>query len=243
MAARLLSRCGRILVFTGAGISTESGIPDFRGPGGVWSRIDPDEFTIDRYLSSRHTRIASWRMRIDNGHLVPNDGHRAVTSLWRRGRLAGCVTQNIDGLHQKAGTPPEAVVELHGTAAETVCLECGRLLPTTQVARRVQAGEEDPACETCGGILKIAVVLFGEALPAHQLARAAAMVEVADAVLAVGSTLSVFPAAGIPLGVVNRGHPLVIVNDAPTEFDDLAEVIVTQRAGIALPRLAATLVS
>ena len=239
-AARALAGRTNVLVFTGAGISTESGIPDFRGPGGLWTMIDPDQFTIDRYVASRATRVAWWQLRFGDTQVLdarPNDGHRAVTALWRSGRLAGCVTQNIDGLHQKAGTPPEVVIELHGNVNETVCLTCEMRQPTVDVARRVAAGDQDPACTSCGGILKTAVVFFGELLPKHELERAANLVDVADAVLAVGSTLSVFPASSIPLEVVTRGHPLVIVNEGGTEFDDLADVVVSARAGTALPRL------
>ncbi|OFW67133.1 MAG: hypothetical protein A2Z12_03635 [Actinobacteria bacterium RBG_16_68_21] len=242
-AARVFAGRSRLLIFTGAGISTESGIPDFRGPNGLWARIDPAEFTIDRYLASRKTRAASWRMRADSGTLdaQPNDGHRAVTALWRTGRTAGCITQNIDGLHQKAGLPPAAVVELHGNATQTECLSCRRRQPTAAIAARVAAGEADPPCRDCGGILKIRVVLFGELLPEDELDRAAEMTAVADGVIAIGSTLSVYPAAGIPLEVVGRGHPLVIINQGPTELDDLAEVIIDEPAGTALPRLVAAL--
>src|SRR4030042_860431 len=144
-AAQLKDR-RRILVFTGAGISTESGIPDFRGPQGVWTTVDPDEFTLERYLRYPETRRRSWQMRMNSGALdaEPNAAHRAVVDLWRTGRMIGCVTQNIDGLHQKAGLPDEAVAELHGNAQTTVCLECGHEQPTADVLRRGEAGEDDP---------------------------------------------------------------------------------------------------
>jgi len=242
-AARALAGRTNILVFTGAGISTESGIPDFRGPQGLWTKIDPEEFDIDRYRSNKETRRASWRMRIGSGVVGarPNAGHHAVASLWRGGRMVGCVTQNVDGLHQRAGLPSEAVVELHGNVSETVCLDCGARYPTLDVIRRVDAGEDDPQCTACGGVLKVGVVMFGEYLPTRELERAADMVAGADAVVAVGSTLSVSPAAGIPLGVVARGKPMVIINTGATDLDDLADVVIPEQAGSALPRLVSAL--
>jgi NAD-dependent deacetylase len=233
----------RILVFTGAGISTESGIPDFRGPDGVWTKVDPAEFTIDRYLQNPDTRRRSWQMRLEGGALQakPNRAHRAVVDLWKTGRMVGCVTQNIDGLHQRAGLPEETVVELHGNLHHTRCLRCGDRQPTAEVAARVQAGDHDPACMLCGGILKTDVVLFGEMLPAAASDYAFRLAGRADAVVAVGSTLSVFPAAYVPLQVAEAGHPLVIVNLGPTEFDALATVCIDAPAGKALPALVAAL--
>jgi NAD-dependent deacetylase len=238
-AAGALGDRRRILVFTGAGISTESGIPDFRGPDGVWTRVDPAEFTIDRYLAAAETRIRVWEMRAGSGSLAakPNRAHRAIVTLWRTGRMAGCVTQNIDGLHQKAGLPTDAVVELHGSAHHTVCLGCGDRQPTSDVVERVEAGDADPHCVQCNGILKADVVLFGEALPVHATDRAFQLASEADAVIAVGSTLSVFPAAWVPLEVVQGGGPLVILNQGPTEFDELAAVRIDGLAGETLPRL------
>jgi NAD-dependent deacetylase len=233
----------RILVFTGAGISTESGIPDFRGPDGVWTKVDPAEFTLERYLSSADTRRASWQRRTRSGALdaAPNRGHEAVVRLWETGRMVGCVTQNIDGLHTAAGLPDEAVVEVHGNARTTSCLDCGATLPTTEVAERVAAGDDDPACEECGGILKVDVVYFGEMLPDDAMAQAFEWSAHADAVLAIGSTLGVFPAASVPLDVVRAGHPMVIVNRGATEMDALATVIVQGAAGETLPELVAHL--
>ena len=226
-------------MFTGAGISTESGIPDFRGPDGVWRRVDPSEFTLERYLSDVTTRRAAWRRRTRSGALTaaPNRGHEAVVRLWRSGRMVGCVTQNIDGLHAAAGLPSEALVEMHGNARTTTCLECGASLPTIQVAARVETGEDDPPCERCGGVLKVDVVYFGEMLPAGAVARAFEWSARADAVLAVGSTLGVYPAASLPLDVVRAGHPMVIVNRGPTDLDHLATVIVDGSSGDVLPEL------
>ena len=244
-AASLLRPCRRILAFTGAGVSTESGIPDFRGPDGVWTRVDPDEFTLDRYLRYPETRRRSWRMRLTSGALdaAPNAAHRALVDLWSAGLLLGCVTQNIDGLHQKAGLPDEAVVELHGNAHTAACLGCGDRRPTAEVLSLVEAGDDDPHCLLCGAILKTAVVYFGEMLPPGPLDEAFDLAEQADAVLSVGSTLSVFPAAEVPLRVASRARPLVILNVGPTEFDHLASARIEARAGTALPALVAALVA
>jgi NAD-dependent deacetylase len=238
-AARLLEDKGRILVFTGAGISTESGIPDFRGPDGVWTRVDPDEFTIVRYLSNPETRRRSWSMRAESGVMdaLPNAAHTALVDLWQSGRMSACVTQNIDGLHQQAGLPHEAVVELHGNAGATVCVRCSSRAATAAVLERVRAGDGDPACEACGGILKTDVVFFGETLPPAATARAFELAKHCDAVVAVGSTLSVYPAAYVPLEATRDGSPLVIVNQGPTDLDHLATARIEGPAGTILPRL------
>jgi len=242
-AARILEDKHLILVFTGAGISTESGIPDFRGPGGVWTRVDPDEFTIVRYLANPQTRRRSWVMRAESGMLdaLPNAAHHALVDLWRSGRMSACVTQNIDGLHQRAGLPDEAVVELHGNAHCTVCVRCSERRPTAEILERVRSGDEDPSCPVCGGILKTDVVFFGETLPPAATARAFDLAEECDAVIAVGSTLSVFPAAYVPLEAIQDGAPLVIVNRGPTDMDHLATVRVDAPAGAFLPELVSLL--
>lgn len=241
--ADLLRGRNRLLVYTGAGISTASGIPDFRGPHGLWSRVDPDDFTIFRYLADPEVRRRVWRTRATTGVLdaLPNRGHLAITRLWEAGLLVGCATQNVDGLHRSAGLPPEALVELHGTAATASCYSCGLEVPTRSVMERLEAGEEDPSCSVCGGILKTDVVMFGEALPPGAMARAHSMAESADAALAVGTTLGVFPAAEIPLAVADRGMPLVIINRGATEFDHRAALVIDADAGEALDHLARSL--
>lgn len=238
-AAAQLKPCRQILVFTGAGISTESGIPDFRGPQGIWRTVDPDEFTIDRYVRYPETRRRSWQMRMNAGAFdaEPNAAHRAVVDLWRAGRVAGCVTQNIDGLHQKAGLPDDVVAELHGNVRHTVCLECDDRRPIEEVLRRIEAGDTDPACGRCGGILKADVVFFGEMLPADAFELAIDMAQAADAVVSVGSTLSVTPACHIPLLVADRGLPFVIINRGAIDFDRLATARIDGAAGEALPAL------
>lgn len=237
--ADLLRGRRRILVFTGAGISTESGIPDFRGPDGVWTRVDPEDFTIERYRSDPDVRRRSWQRRATAWFLdaAPNDGHRAITRMWEAGWMIGCITQNVDGLHTAAGLPDEGLVEIHGSAATTSCLTCRRRVPTREVAARVAAGDDDPRCASCEGILKADVILFGEELPRRAMERARAMAGAADGVLAVGSTLSVYPAAGIPLAVAARGKPFVIVNQGATDLDDRADAVVPEAAGVALSAL------
>ena len=242
-AAELLAGASRLLVFTGAGVSTESGIPDFRGPGGLWTKLDPAEFTIDRYLSSPDVRKRSWQRWAASPlrRAQPNRAHLAVAELARMGRLEGCVTQNIDGLHQAAGLARELVVEVHGNAWTAACLVCEARWPAEEVHRRVEAGDEDPRCPGCGGIVKLTVVSFGQAMPAREMDRACAMAERADGVLAAGTTLSVWPAAGIPLAAARRGAPFVIVNMGPTDFDRAAGLKIERPAGEALTELAARL--
>lgn len=239
-AIEILRDCTNILVFTGAGISTESGIPDFRGPDGVWTKVDPAEFTIQRYLANPETRKRSWKMRSEGGMLgaAPNDGHRAIVDMWEAGRLVGCVTQNIDGLHVAGGLPEDALVEVHGNVRTTSCVDCGDRMPTSVVLHRLDAGDEDPSCDECGGILKVDVVLFGEAMPEREMTRATAMAMVADAALSVGSTLGVYPAAYIPLSVAESGRPLVIVNQGDTELDRIAAAKIDGPASTSLRAIA-----
>ncbi len=237
-----------MLVFTGAGISTESGIPDFRGPDGLWTRVDPDDFTIERYVTSPDIRRRAWRMHLEGAlwgarvEVRPNPGHQALVDLWRAGRVTGVVTQNVDGLHQAAGLDDDAVAELHGNVRRVRCLgRCSTTWPTEEVLQRVEAGEEDPHCPACGALVKTTTVLFGELLSPETLARARGMADAAGAVLVVGSTLSVHPAAGVAVSVVQRGAPMVIVNRGPTDLDRLAAVRIDAPAGSALPTLAEAL--
>jgi NAD-dependent deacetylase len=243
-AASVLRGVRRILAFTGAGISTESGIPDFRGPNGVWNDFDPADFTIERYLEDGAVRRRRWRIHQQGilwgarSAVEPNQAHVALTRLARAGRLAGCVTQNVDGLHQRAGLGEEEVAELHGNVRSVRCWDCRRTWAVAEVLARVDAGDDDPHCLECGGILKTATVLFGETIPADQFERAMAMAAGADAVLVIGSTGSVYPAADVALSVVDAGGPMVIVNLGPTEFDRLAACKLDGPAGALLPVLA-----
>jgi NAD-dependent deacetylase len=242
-AATLLTGRDRILIFTGAGISTESGIPDFRGPSGVWKSANPDDFTLSNYVGNADFRKAAWERRFESPlrHAEPNPAHLAIADLWESNRMIGCVTQNIDGLHQKAGLPDRAIVELHGNTRGIRCMDCGTDADPGDVEARWRSGEADPVCAICGGILKSMVVYFGEMLPTRALATAAAWSADADAVISIGSTLSVYPAASVPLDVASRGAPFVIVNDGPTDHDGVAAVRLEGRAGTLLPQLVAEL--
>jgi NAD-dependent deacetylase len=238
-AAGLLGAARRIVVFSGAGISTESGIPDFRSPGGLWTRYDPRKLGFRRYQTDPDTRRLAWRLRRELFHLqaLPNPAHLACVRLAEAGRLAGVVTQNIDGLHLDAGLPAELLCEVHGTGREVVCLACGDRGPMAAAVARVEAGEEDPACRRCGGILKAATVSFGQPIPPAVWARAMRMTAACDAFVAVGSSLVVQPAASLPVQARDQGATLVIVNREPTPLDDLADAVLPGEAGTVLPAL------
>lgn len=238
-AIEVLSPCRRILVFTGAGISTESGIPDFRGPNGLWTRLDPDDFRYERYLGDAAFRAESWGRRFDSPlrGALPNPAHDAVTDLYRSGRSPGCVTQNVDGLHAAAGLPAEGLVEIHGSVWRLHCIGCGDEPDIAETEKRWRDGDPDPRCTTCGGILKTTTVMFGEEMPQSEVERALSMADEADAVLVIGSTLSVYPAAFIPVDVAERGRPMVIVNQGPTDHDRLAAARVDGPAGRIVPEL------
>jgi NAD-dependent deacetylase len=231
----------RICVLTGAGISTESGIPDYRGPNGVWTR-DPDAeklVTLSVYLHDPEIRRRSWLLRreLATADVRPNPGHAALVDLQREGRLRALLTQNIDGLHQAAGST--GVRELHGTVHDVVCTACGGRMPIADVLARVDAGEPDPACPQCGGVLKTATVYFGEALDPEVLDAAAAAAADCDVFLAVGTSLGVYPAAGLVEVAAAHGARVVIVNAEPTPYDGLADLVVREPIGQALPALLA----
>jgi NAD-dependent deacetylase len=236
-AVDVLGRAERILAFTGAGCSTESGIPDFRGPDGLWTRVDPDDFTIDRFVSSSEIRVRSWKMHQDGAlwgdraDILPNPAHLGLAQLWSRDRLTGIVTQNVDGLHQAAGVPDIGVAEVHGNVRKSLCMGCEARWATSEVLEWVDAGMTDPHCPHCGSIVKTTTVMFGELLPDDEMDKARSMAETADAVLVIGSTLGVYPAALIPLSVVRRGAPMVIINLGPTDHDELATVKLEAPAG------------
>jgi len=231
----------RIVVLTGAGISTESGIPDFRGPQGVWTKNPGAEkmATLSHYVSDPEVRRRAWRNRLESPawQAKPNAGHLALVALERGGRLHTLITQNVDGLHQKAGSSPERVVEIHGTIHEVTCLDCGERAPMERALARVRAGEEDPPCRSCGGILKSATISFGQNLVAEDLARAERAAKSCDLLLAVGSTLSVFPIAGVVPVAKRAGARVVILNAEPTEMDELADAVIRGAIGQILPVL------
>jgi NAD-dependent deacetylase len=231
----------RVVVLTGAGISTDSGIPDFRGPEGVWTK-DPEaerRSTLDAYLGDPEVRRRAWqdRLRSPTWYAEPNAGHRALVVLERQGRLDTLVTQNIDGLHQLAGNDPDKVVEIHGTMREVVCLSCGYRGPAGPALDRVRAGEDDPPCRRCGGILKSATISFGQSLVVEDLLRAEAAARRCDLLLAVGTSLGVYPAAGLVPLAAEHGATVVIANAEPPPYDRIAAAVVRQPLGTALPAL------
>lgn len=231
------------VALTGAGISTESGIPDFRGPQGVWTRDPKAEARADIrfYLSDPQVRRDAWRMRLDHpGRTAqPNDGHRALVELEQLGRLELLITQNIDGLHLAAGSSSERLVEIHGTAREYICLACGDRGPMEVALERVRTGEADPPCLSCGGILKSATISFGQPLDAADLARAEAAAAGSDVFLAIGSSLTVYPVAWLPERAVANGARLIIVNAEPTPLDERAHAVLRGQIGEVLPALVA----
>ncbi len=231
----------RVVVLTGAGISTESGIPDFRGPQGLWTRNPAAEkmATLQHYMADPEVRKAAWRNRLESPAWTaePNAGHRALVALERRGTLELLVTQNIDGLHQRAGSSPDRLVEIHGTMREVTCMACGQRAAMERALARVRAGEEDPPCRTCGGILKSATISFGQGLVQRDLLRAQAAARRCDLMLAVGTKLSVYPVAGIVPVAKQAGARVVIVNADETEMDGLADAVVRGSIGEVLPRI------
>ena len=235
--ARLIARASRIVAFTGAGISTESGIPDFRSPGGVWDRYAPINF--QDFLGDAEARRETWRRGLHTYPVVaaaqPNAAHLALVELERGGKLSAVITQNIDGLHQRAGHAPDRVIELHGNAHGVRCLSCRAWSSREEIHRRVIAGEEEPPCRECGGILKPTSVSFGESMPWDDVRRAEREALTSDLLLVVGSSLVVYPAASIPRAAARSGVPLAIVNAAETPLDGLARVLLRGRAGQLLP--------
>ena len=229
------------MALTGAGISTDSGIPDFRGPQGVWTRNPGAErlSTLQNYLADPEVRVAAWRARLDHPawHAKPNTGHLALTRLEERGVLHALITQNIDELHQQAGNTPQRVIELHGTMRRVVCWGCGEKYSMQAAIDRVRAGETDPHCRSCGGILKSDTISFGQALDPKVLERAMQTAREADLLLAIGTSLQVYPAAGIVPIAREAGARIVITNAQPTPFDDMADAVIRTPIGEALPRI------
>ena len=231
----------RIVVLTGAGISTESGIPDFRGPQGVWTKDPQAEklSNIHYYVADPEVRRKSWQARLAHPawKARPNAGHAAIVELERRGKLHALVTQNIDGLHQKAGNSPERVIEVHGTVHDVVCLSCGWKGPMQVALERVRSGESDPPCERCGGILKSDTISFGQALVPEVIDRAMQAAAEADLLISVGTSLQVYPVAGAVPAAKNSGALVVIVNAEATPFDGIADAVIRSPIGETLPRI------
>ncbi len=237
--ADLIVEARKVVVFTGAGVSTESGIPDFRSPDGIWSRFDPDDFTIQKFMSSRETRRMQWQMLAEGSLLKdvqPNQAHYAVAELERLGKVECVITQNIDNLHQKAGSSPERVFELHGNMKRVRCMSCDATFPTEDILPRLEK-EEVPDCEFCHGILKPDAVFFGEALPQRTLNDSIHHSRHCDLFIVIGSTLVVYPAAYMPIYARETGAKLVIINIGSTPMDAEATVAVNAKAGETMARV------
>lgn len=230
-----------IVILTGAGISTESGIPDFRGPNGVWTKNPEAEktATLQHYMSNRDARVRAWANRRNNpmSGATPNAGHLAIAELERRAKLELLVTQNIDGLHHAAGSDPERIVEIHGNVREFRCMSCTDRGPIERVLARVDAGEEDPPCRSCGGVLKTATISFGQDLVAADLMRSQAAARRCDLFFAIGTSLVVYPVAELPAIAMRAGARIVIATADPTPYDHIAEAVLRDPLGEVLPQL------
>jgi NAD-dependent deacetylase len=236
-----VGRARRVVALTGAGISTESGIPDFRGPQGVWTKNPQAEklSNIHYYMADPQVRKESWKARLEHPawSAKPNAGHLALAALEQRGKLHALITQNIDELHQMAGNSPGTVIEVHGTVRKVVCMACGMTAPMQRALDRVRAGEEDPPCRECGGILKSATISFGQSLVPEVIDRAMRSAREADVFFAIGTSLQVYPIAGAVELANAAGAKIVILNAEPTPFDEMAHAVIREPIGTILPLL------
>ena len=241
--ARLIREAAGVVALTGAGISTESGIPDFRGPQGLWTKAPEAErlSSLGAYIEDPELRVRAWRSRMEHPAwtATPNAGHRALAELERKGKLDTLVTQNIDGLHQVAGTSPARLVEIHGTLRQVMCMSCDERAPMEAALARVRAGEPDPPCRTCGGILKSATISFGQALNEGDMERARRAAEECDVFLAIGTSLTVYPVAYLPAVAARAGATVVVMNAEATPYDASAGAVVRTPLGRALPAIVA----
>jgi len=240
-AAERVRKAGKVLAFTGAGLSTESGIPDFRSPGGIWDRYDPADFEFGKIVRSEEARRKYWEMSTEFYGTMkdaePNPAHLALKTLEDMGKLTAIVTQNIDNLHQKAGSDPKRVIEIHGTAFHVSCLGCGASFERDEIEARLAAGDAVPACEACGGILKPATISFGQAMPQEALNTSFALARECDLCLVLGSSLVVYPAAAVPVEAAQSGAEILIINRDPTPLDSKAHVVLRGSVGIVLPAI------
>lgn len=243
VAAELMQQAHRIVALTGAGISTESGIPDFRSPGSIWLEIPPVSY--QDFISKPEARQQYWQTRHNLSAQVaaarPNAAHLALVALERKQRLQGIITQNFDGLHHDAGNNAEHIVEMHGSSRAAACTLCGRRSSIKELQQRIDNGEIDPLCPDCGGFLKSATILFGQRVPGEELTRARELALSCDLFLVVGSSLKVTPAATLPRLALRNDVPLLIINLQPTPLDDYAEIVINEKAGVALPQLVSSL--
>jgi len=235
----LIDGAKRIVAFTGAGISTESGIPDFRSPGGIWTKYQPIYF--DDFMSSEEMRREAWRRKFATDETMtraePNAGHRALAKLVEQGRMSAIITQNVDGLHQRSGVPAARIIELHGNSTYASCLDCGHRYELAPIKKAFQADGSLPICEKCEGIVKTATISFGQAMPEIQMARAQDETMQCDLFIVLGSSLVVYPAAGFPRIAKRRGAPLVILNRDPTDQDDDADLVIHGEIGPTMSRV------
>ena len=229
----------RIVVFTGAGISTESGIPDFRSPGGIWTKFDPREFTFQRFVGEIEVRRRAWQFfrAIPWSDVKPNRAHYAVAELEKLGKLDCVITQNIDGLHQMAGNAPDRVIELHGTTRYVVCLDCNKRWTREEIEEWLDDGVEIPLCDACGGIMKSATISFGQSMPVEETREAEERSRRCDLCIVIGSSLVVYPAAYMPIHAVRSGARLVIINNDPTPLDTEASIVLNAGAGETMVRV------
>ena len=227
---KLLKEAIQILVFSGAGLSTESGIPDFRSPGGIWTKYDPAEFYYDRIVSDPKARVKYWKMSSQMYATIkdarPNAAHLAIRSLEEQGKLRAVVTQNIDRLHHKAGNSPKKIIEIHGSVFSVSCLSCGKRYERDLIEQRLKEGDTDPACDDCAGVLKPETISFGQAMPRDKMALAFQHARACDLCIVLGSSLVVYPAASIPVEAADSGTALIIVNREETPIDYLARVVI-----------------
>ncbi|MFL5625832.1 MAG: SIR2 family NAD-dependent protein deacylase [Ktedonobacteraceae bacterium] len=242
-AVELLQQARQIVALTGAGISTESGIPDFRSPGSIWREVPPVSYRD--FISKPEARQQYWQTRRNLSTQVkaarPNAAHYALAELERKRVLSGLITQNFDGLHQEAGNAPENVIELHGTSRAAACTLCGRRSSISELQERVDAGEVDPRCPVCDGFLKAATILFGQRVPEAELTRAKELTATCDLFLVIGSSLKVVPASLLPRLALSRNVPIIIVNLEATSLDEVADVVIHAKAGLVLPQIMARL--
>jgi len=237
----IILKSSKIVVFTGAGISTESGVSDFRSPGGIWDRFDPSELSFPNFLASEASREKYWAFYKELWPAMvdaePNRGLYAIAELHHLGKLDCVITQNIDGLHQKSGIPGEKVIELHGTMQWVVCLECGKKYPREPIQSRLESGEKVPRCDACRGIIKPATISFGQAMPEWETREAQKRAAACDLFLAIGSSLVVYPAAQMPLIAKDSGAKMVIINLTPTSHDRYADIVINEKTGETLSQI------
>ncbi len=240
-AAELIARSKKVVVFTGAGVSTESGIPDFRSPGGIWSKYDPEDFTYQKFLTDPGARRKHWELIGGSffSAAQPNPAHYAIAELERMGKLECVITQNVDDLHQRAGNARHRVLELHGNLNWAVCLDCSRRFSSEEVRRWLESGTEVPDCPACRGVLKPAAVFFGEPLPEAVLQAATECARTCDLMLVMGSTLTVYPAAYMPSYALEARARLIIINMSPTPLDREATILISGKAGEVMPLVVA----